>query len=193
MLTGFYDPDSAGQAPPPQGQPILNADGSLLLPGANEAIPSAVVDSFKSTPALILVEHGKPTVYRLKQSKRLKMGREKANDIVLADVAASRLHAEVFHGSDGYYIRDMQSINGVVVNSAKIDNPYRLAHGDRVSIGSLALYFISVETEPVAQLAPTVLATMQCGTCGTVNPSTARFCASCGSPVGQKQAMAVRV
>ena len=192
MLTGFYDPDSAGQASPPQGQPILNADGSLLLPGATEAIPASVVDSFKSTPALILVGHGKPAVYRLKQSKRLKMGREKTNEIVLADVAASRLHAEVFHGSDGYYIRDMQSINGVVVNSAKIDNPYRLAHGDRVSIGSLALYFISVENEPVAQVAPTVPATMQCSTCGTVNPSTARFCASCGSPVGQNQAVAAR-
>ncbi len=191
MLTGFYDPDSAGQPPPPQGQPILNADGSLLLPGATEAISASVVDSFKSTPALIMVGHGKPAVYRLKQGKRLRLGRDKANDIVLADVAASRLHAEVFHGSDGYYIRDMQSINGVVVNSAKIDNPYRLAHGDRVSIGSIALYFISVESEPAAQPVPTAPGTMQCSTCGTVNPSTARFCASCGSPVGQKQAAAV--
>jgi NADPH-dependent 2,4-dienoyl-CoA reductase/sulfur reductase-like enzyme/pSer/pThr/pTyr-binding forkhead associated (FHA) protein len=188
MLTGFYDPDSAGQAPPPQGQPILNADGSLLLPGATEAIAASVVDSFKSAPVLILVKRGKPTVYRLKQGKRLKMGREKTNDIVLADVAASRLHAEVFHGSDGYYIRDMQSINGVVVNSTKIDNPYRLAHGDRVSIGSITLYFISVETEPGAQAAP---ATVQCSTCGTVNPRTARFCANCGAPVGQQQAAEV--
>ena len=192
MLTGFYDPDSAGQAPPPQGQPILNADGSLLLPGATEAVPASVVDSFKSAPALILVGHGKPAVYRLKRSKRLKLGRDKANDIMLADVAASRLHAEVFHGSDGYYIRDMQSINGVVVNSAKIDNPYRLAHGDRVSIGSIALYFISVESDPGTQIAQIAPATVQCSSCGTVNPSTARFCASCGSPVGQQQAVAAR-
>ncbi len=192
MLTGFYDPDRAGESPPPQGQPILNADGSLLLPGATEAIPALVVDSFKSAPALILVGRDKPVVYRLKRSKRLKMGREKANDIVLADVAASRLHAEVFHSSDGYYIRDMQSINGVVVNSAKIDNPYRLAHGDRVSIGSIALYFINVESDLAAQVA-TAPATAQCSTCGTVNPLTARFCAKCGTPVGQEQAAAARV
>lgn len=192
MLTGFYDPDSAGQPPPPQGQPVLNADGSLLLPGATEAIPASVVDSFKSTPALILVGRDKPVVYRLKRSKRLKIGREKANDIVLADVAASRLHAEVFHGSDGYYIRDMESINGVVVNSAKIDNPYRLAHGDRVSIGSMALYFINVESDLAPQGTPKAPATVQCNTCGTVNPRTARFCASCGSPVGQEQVVAAR-
>lgn len=185
MLTGFYDPASAGQAPPPQGQPILNADGSLLLPGAAEAIFASVVDSFKSAPALILVGHGKPVVYHLKQGRRLKLGRDKSNDIVLADAAASRLHAEVFHGSDGYYIRDLGSVNGVVVNNTKIDNPYRLAHGDRVSIGSITLYFISVESEPGAQAAPAAPATVQCSTCGTENPRAARFCANCGAPVGQ--------
>src|SRR5581483_4737984 len=151
MATGFYDPASAGQVPPPQGQPMLNADGSLLLPGAKDAIPAPIVDSFKAAPVLVMVGRDKPSVYRLKQGKRIKMGRDKANDIVLAEVSASRLHAEVFHGSDGYYIRDMQSSNGVLVNATKIDNPYRLAHGDRITIGSIALYFISVEGQPEAQ------------------------------------------
>src|SRR5713226_6660743 len=103
MVTGFYDPASAGQAPPPQGQPTLNADGSLMLPGATSAIPASVVDSFKESPVLVMLGRDKPSVYRLKQGKRIKMGRDKTNGIVLADVAASRLHAEVFHGSDGYY------------------------------------------------------------------------------------------
>lgn len=184
MATGFYDPASAGQAPPPQGQPILNADGSLLLPGATEAIPASVVDSFKASPVLIMVGRDKPTVYRLKQGKRIKLGRDKTNDIVLAEVAASRLHAEIFHGSDGYYIRDMQSINGVIVNATKIDNPYRLAHGDRVAIGSITLYFISVESQPETPSAAPSQAGVQCDNCGAVNAHMARFCANCGSPVG---------
>jgi NADPH-dependent 2,4-dienoyl-CoA reductase/sulfur reductase-like enzyme/pSer/pThr/pTyr-binding forkhead associated (FHA) protein len=188
MATGFYDPASAGQAPPAQGQPILNADGSLLLPGATDAIPASVVDSFKAAPVLIMVGRDKPAVYRLKPGKRIKMGRDKVNNIVLADVAASRLHAEVFHGSDGYYIRDMESINGVMVNSTKIDNPYRLAHGDRVSIGSIALYFISVESQPETQPAASAQAGVPCSNCGAVNARIARFCANCGSPVGQEQA-----
>jgi len=193
MATGFYYPASAGQAPPPQGQPILNADGSLLLPGASEAIPASVVDSFKASPVLILVGRDKPAVYRLKQGKRLKMGRDKSNEIVLAEVAASRLHAEVFHGSDGYYIRDMQSINGVMVNATKIDNPYRLAHGDRVAIGSITLYFISVTSQSDTQPAVPSGVDVQCDTCGAVNARIARFCANCGSPVGQGQAVAARV
>src|SRR5229473_3676962 len=186
MVTGFYDPASAGQAPAPQGQPILNADGSLMLPGATSAIPASVVDSFKQSPVLVMVGRDKPSVYRLKQGKRIKMGRDKANGIVLPDVSASRLHAEVFHGSDGYYIRDMQSINGVMVNATKIDNPYRLAHGDCIAIGSVTLYFMSVESQPGAQsVAPTVPISVQCGNCGAANVRKARFCVNCGSPLGQ--------
>ncbi len=188
MATGFYDPASAGQAPPPQGQPLLNADGSLLLPGATESIPASIVASFKAAPVLIMVGRDKPAVYRLKQGKRLMIGRDKSNDIVLADVAASRLHAEVFHGTDGYYIRDMQSINGVIVNATRIDNPYRLAHGDCVTIGSITLYFISVESQPDTPSASPSPAGVQCDNCGAVNAHIARFCANCGAPVGQAQA-----
>jgi NADPH-dependent 2,4-dienoyl-CoA reductase/sulfur reductase-like enzyme/pSer/pThr/pTyr-binding forkhead associated (FHA) protein len=191
MATGFYDPASAGNAPPPQGQPILNADGSLLLPGATEAIPASVVASFKTV--LVVVGRDKPAVYRLKQGKRIRMGRDKGSDIVLPDVAASRLHAEVFHASDGYYVRDLDSSNGVVVNSAKIAHPYRLAHGDRIVIGSITLYFISVESELGAQSAPTGTVNACCSNCGAVNPGRARFCVTCGSPVRREQAVAARV
>jgi len=133
-----------------------------------------------------MVGRDKPSVYRLKQGKRARLGRDKSNDILLADVSASRLHAEVFHGSDGYYIRDMQSINGVMVNATKIDNPYRLAHGDCIAIGSVTLYFISVENQPGAQsVAPIVPISVQCDNCGAANVHKARFCVNCGSPIGQ--------
>jgi NADPH-dependent 2,4-dienoyl-CoA reductase/sulfur reductase-like enzyme/pSer/pThr/pTyr-binding forkhead associated (FHA) protein len=188
MGTGFYDLASAGNAPPPQSQLILNADGSLLLPGATEAIPASDVASFKEV--LVMVGRDKPAVYHLKQGKRIKMGRDKGNDIVLADIAASRLHAEVFHASDGYYIRDLDSINGVVVNSAKIAHPYRLTHGDRIVIGGITLYFISIESEQGAQFIPVGAGDARCSNCGTLNPYNARFCVNCGSPVRREQVAA---
>jgi NADPH-dependent 2,4-dienoyl-CoA reductase/sulfur reductase-like enzyme/pSer/pThr/pTyr-binding forkhead associated (FHA) protein len=183
-MTGFYDPKAASPSALPSGQPILNADGSLLLPGASSAIPTAVVATFKELPVLIMVSHGKPEVFRLKAGQRLKLGRDKNNDIVLADVAASRLHAEVVPGPDGIYIRDRGSSNGVMVNRTRIDNPYRLAHGDRVTIGSITIYFIDqqeMEKRPSsAQVAPP----HTCNNCGTVNTPIARFCAKCGAPLG---------
>src|SRR5205814_9669404 len=85
-----------------------------------------------------------PEVFSLKQGKRLTVGRDKGNDIVLPEVAASRKHAEVFPGQDGFYVRDLGSSNGVIVNSTRIDNPYLLVHGDRFTIGSIMIYFLDV-------------------------------------------------
>ena len=185
MATGFYDLADDGQAAPPapQGQPVLNADGSLLLPGATASIPALVVATFKETAALIMVTRGKPDVFRLRQGKRMTLGRDKTNDIVLAEIAASRLHAEVMCGSDGYYIRDLRSSNGVMVNSTRIESPYRLAHGDRIAIGSILLYFMHVgeASDGLSEL-PASPGT-HCRRCGAWSEQRARFCASCGAPV----------
>jgi NADPH-dependent 2,4-dienoyl-CoA reductase/sulfur reductase-like enzyme/pSer/pThr/pTyr-binding forkhead associated (FHA) protein len=141
MVTGFYDP-AASAKEAPTGQPVISADGSLMLPGATQAVPANIVALLKETPALIVITRGDPQVFQLKPGKRLVMGRDKKNDIVLPEVAASRKHAEVYPGPDGFYIHDLGSSNGVIVNSTKIDNPYRLANSDRITIGSILVYFI---------------------------------------------------
>ncbi|GAC1590541.1 MAG: hypothetical protein NVS4B1_35430 [Ktedonobacteraceae bacterium] len=200
MATGFFDPTAADQAPPSSGQPILNSDGSLLLPGASSTLPAAVVATFEESPALIVVTHSKPEVFYLKQGKSITLGRDKKNDIILAEVAASRKHAEVLPGLDGFYIRDMGSSNGVIVNSTRIDNPYRLAHSDRITIGSILIYFISVGAltrEDANLIAPSqpspseaaqdTRAGVQCSNCGGPNIPIARFCANCGAPLQRRQ------
>src|SRR5205085_7547282 len=88
---------------------------------------------------------GPPDVCLLQQGKHITLGRDKSNDIPLADIVASRKHAEVFPGPDGFYIRDLGSSNGVLVNQAKIDNPYLLSHGDRITIGSSRIYYIDLQ------------------------------------------------
>src|SRR5260370_19732650 len=123
MATGFYDPTAAGQAFPPSGQPILNADGSLTLPGSHKTLPADICSTPTEAPALIVIVHGTPLAVHLKQGKRSTLGRNKECDVVLPEVAASRLHAEVFPGPDGFYILDLGSANGVIVNQLKIDNP----------------------------------------------------------------------
>ena len=97
LTTGFYDPDGRDKSSPytPSGQPILHADGSLLLPGATQALPADIVATFKKDPALIIITTGSPQVVHLRQGKRITLGRDKTCNIVLADVAVSRRHAEV--------------------------------------------------------------------------------------------------
>jgi pSer/pThr/pTyr-binding forkhead associated (FHA) protein/NADPH-dependent 2,4-dienoyl-CoA reductase/sulfur reductase-like enzyme len=198
LTTGFFDPSAAGLVPAASYQPVLEADGSLLLPGAERALPASVVASFKASPALVVLLRGDPHVYHLERGRHLTIGRDKKNEIALADIAASRRHAEVFPGADGWYVRDLGSGNGVMVNALKIDGPYRLAHGDRVLIGSAAIYFMHPALdEPLEVSRPAKApassrgdqaeqsagANEQCLSCGTPNPSTARFCANCGAPL----------
>lgn len=190
MTTGFFDPlaagrDQSGLDSPAGGQPVLNADGSLLLQGATTALPATVVATFKESPALVVVARGTPRVVYLKRGNVISLGRDKANDVPLADVAASRKHAEILHGSGGFSIRDLASANGVVVNSTKIDNPYLLVHGDRIIIGSTAIFFIDVRQEGLerASAGERQGERHTCGNCGASNLRIARFCATCGTPL----------
>ncbi len=214
MATGLYDPLAAGQPQPPSGQPILNADGSLMLPGATSAVPASVVVTLQKTPALIMVAGGTPSVFSLKQGKRFTIGRGKENKIVLPEIAASRKHAEVFPGPGGFYVRDLGSSNGVIVNSTRIDNPYLLANGDRLTIGSIFIYYLDVGTNSATpfpsiaardvgaqsiapmglydrppspkspKLANISTGNVPCPNCSASNSPIARFCANCGTPLG---------
>jgi pSer/pThr/pTyr-binding forkhead associated (FHA) protein len=198
LETGIFDPLAA---PLPQGQPVLNADGSLLLPGTASPIPASVVATFNTAPTLIIVAGGEknrpPDVFLLKRGKHITLGRDKSNAIPLADIVTSRKHAEVFRGPDGFYIRDLRSSNGVIVNQTKIDNPYLLSHGDRIVIGSSHIYYIdlqaneartALEVQEVTPPAKPVGAPglVFCTKCGLANMPTARFCAGCSAPLRQR-------
>jgi NADPH-dependent 2,4-dienoyl-CoA reductase/sulfur reductase-like enzyme/pSer/pThr/pTyr-binding forkhead associated (FHA) protein len=141
-----YDPrkDNA-----PLGLPVFSMDGSLLLPGTTVPVPVDVVKTFKSTPALLLVKSANqpPEVCLLKQGKHTLIGRDEGNDIEIIDVAVSRRHAEILPGPDGFYVRDLGSSNGVIVNQTSIDNPYQLSHGDRITIGGHVIYYIDLQAE----------------------------------------------
>jgi NADPH-dependent 2,4-dienoyl-CoA reductase/sulfur reductase-like enzyme/pSer/pThr/pTyr-binding forkhead associated (FHA) protein len=179
--TGLYAPTIGAEAAN-SSQPLLNSDGSLLLPGAREAIPASEVERFKSTPVLVAILQGYPRVFFLQAGQTLVLGRDKQNAIVLPDMSASRHHAEIFSGRDGFYARDLGSSNGMRVNQTRIENPYHLAHGDRITIGETVLFFLQPGAwENVAnQRSPS-----SCATCGVVNTQGARFCAHCGALLTQ--------
>lgn len=185
--TGFYDPLATGQLPTSSAQPRLNADGSLQLPGAQEALAASVVETFQSAPVLIAVRQGRPEVFYIKRGQTLTLGREQTNVVVLPDMAASRKHAEVFFGGDGFYLRDLDSANGVTMNAILIDAPYRLTHGDRILIGGSTFYFLhqaAGQSVAGSDPAPSGSGTPACPACGAGVLVHARFCAHCAAPLG---------
>jgi pSer/pThr/pTyr-binding forkhead associated (FHA) protein len=62
------------------------------------------------------------------------IGRTVDNDIVIDNLAVSRLHAVLEKDKGEYYIRDCDSLNGTLVNNKTIGRA-KLQHGDEISIG----------------------------------------------------------
>jgi diguanylate cyclase (GGDEF)-like protein len=81
---------------------------------------------------------GEPVEYHLKPGKTV-IGRNPDNDIVLTDISASRVHAELLYDEkeDLITIRDLGSTNGTWVNRHRLDDPGPLGAGDQIRIGGL--------------------------------------------------------
>jgi pSer/pThr/pTyr-binding forkhead associated (FHA) protein len=71
---------------------------------------------------------------------QFKIGRTPDNDIVIDNLAVSRLHAVLEEEKGNYYVRDCDSLNGTLLNSQKIGRA-RLENGDEIYIGKHTIAF----------------------------------------------------
>ncbi|HAH49138.1 MAG TPA: hypothetical protein DCM07_30730, partial [Planctomycetaceae bacterium] len=86
-----------------------------------------------------LEERGK--VYRLVDRQVTTIGRAPTNRIVLDDEVCSRNHCEIFYSDSAWYIRDLGSRNGTLVQGIAISQDYELQEGDVVEIGDSQAIF----------------------------------------------------
>jgi transcriptional regulator with AAA-type ATPase domain/polyferredoxin len=70
----------------------------------------------------------------------VRIGRGAGNDIALADARASRHHAAVIRDGWSHVLVDLHSLNGVVVNGARVERAV-LEPGSRIEIGGTAIVF----------------------------------------------------
>lgn len=67
------------------------------------------------------------------------IGRDAGNDIALPDEAASARHATLALEDGDWWIEDLGSTNGTLVNGTRITKRERLRPGDEIAIGRVAL------------------------------------------------------
>lgn len=80
---------------------------------------------------------------------RTTIGRSARNDLCVEDPFASRLHAEVRRRGDGYWISDLGSANGTIVNGVRVTIPTPLRDRDLIRIGETEIeYADRVDTAP---------------------------------------------
>ncbi|MCG8403439.1 MAG: FHA domain-containing protein [Firmicutes bacterium] len=102
----------------------------------------AVMLKVESAPG----EHGiEDNEYELSGDTRLGRGNE--NDVVLPDPFASNHHAAI-HLRDGqYWLEDMGSRNGTLLNGMLLTKPAVLANSDQIKVGDVILRFVRWDNE----------------------------------------------
>jgi len=71
----------------------------------------------------------------------LSIGRSKDSDVGIDDRYASSLHARVFERGGRYFVEDMNSTNGTLLNGATLKGEAELIDGDTVQIGDTVFRF----------------------------------------------------
>jgi pSer/pThr/pTyr-binding forkhead associated (FHA) protein len=70
----------------------------------------------------------------------LSIGRERDNQLILNDSGVSRHHAQITFIQGYWYLQDLGSVNGSLVNGQPV-NQHILQEGDRITLGNSHLIF----------------------------------------------------
>jgi len=106
------------------------------------------------------------------------IGRSSSCNLALADGLVSRKHAVLHVGPDEVVVEDLGSRNGVAVNGVRINAPRRLAHMDRVYIGSQEL--VLIDSAKLRDGTKETDGYVVCESCGAINGTAKRRCGECG-------------
>ncbi len=80
---------------------------------------------------------------------RITIGRSARNDLCVEDPFASRLHAEVRKRGDAFWIADLGSANGTLINAGRLTAPVQLRDRDIIRIGETEIeYSEHADTAP---------------------------------------------
>jgi len=106
------------------------------------------------------------------------IGRSSSCSLALADGLVSRKHAVIHVGPEAIVVEDLGSRNGVAVNGLRINGPRRVAHMDRVYIGSQEL--VLIDAAKLRDGSKETADYVACDSCGAINGAAKRRCGECG-------------
>ncbi|MBX3474770.1 MAG: FHA domain-containing protein [Planctomycetes bacterium] len=99
---------------------------------------------------LVYEHEGKRIEVKL-ANRPVSLGRSPEADHQLPSKAASRIHAQVFLRENAWFVEDLGSSNGTLVNGSKIDGPMALNPGDVIVLADIKLKY---EGEPAKSKGP---------------------------------------
>jgi len=124
---------------PPAPPPAAGLPDTMAIGGLSQPAPTAVPGG--GAQAELTIESGPDAGHTHRAGdSALRLGRSPDNDVILRDPATSGHHARLERRGDQFWIVDLGSTNGTLVNGEPIQEK-QLSHGDRVTIGQNAVHF----------------------------------------------------
>lgn len=121
-------------------------------------------------PSHLIVREGPLAGRSFHLGKTVTIGRNPDNAICLDNHKVSRQHARISGENGRYFIEDLGSSNGTLLNGQRVEQKTSLQVGDRLTVGDTLFELAGrAQPEPAA-----------CPTCHQLVPVTASFCRYCG-------------
>jgi SARP family transcriptional regulator, regulator of embCAB operon len=121
---------------------VRQAVATLAARQAAKLEPDRAVDSGQRLDAPpqghLLVSRGGKVVARVALGQRTLIGRSEHNDVCLPSPYLSRHHAVIVGTPEGYYLVDLNSVNGLLLNGRKVERTV-LCDEDVLAIGPFRL------------------------------------------------------
>jgi hypothetical protein len=124
---------------PPPAAPPVGVPNAAVIGGPQKPEVHAVTGS--GPQAELTIESGPDAGHSYRAGETaLRLGRSPDNDLILRDPATSGHHARIELRAQHFWIVDLGSTNGTLVNGEPIQEK-ELSHGDRITIGQNAVHF----------------------------------------------------
>jgi pSer/pThr/pTyr-binding forkhead associated (FHA) protein len=102
---------------------------------------STLSDSEDSSAILVVVRDPQKGATFPLQEAATTVGRSSSNDIVFDDPLVSSRHAQISYEDGRFWIEDLKSTNGTMVNGEKITDKIALKDGYLIKIGGIIVKF----------------------------------------------------
>ena len=95
----------------------------------------------KGFPTLMVSVGGENHEYNINEPE-ITIGREDSNDLFISDNNISRKHFKISYLHGGFYIEDLKSTNGTILNGEMITQRIKLINNDIIQVGPIKITFI---------------------------------------------------
>jgi hypothetical protein len=128
--------DGPAEQPPPLELPVEQPEQTMVY-RATAPAPVAEPEPEPELPTATVTIDGKT---RTITAPRAVLGRSRDCDVRVSDVNASRRHAEIRHEDEAWWLVDLGSTNGTLVNGKRAKRE-QLSNGDTITLGSTEVVF----------------------------------------------------